>query len=120
MFVISNKQFQLFGLLEFEKFIKNSIKELHATYPELTEGLETEELKTLINDVIAVCKQNNVKTEDHVFSLIVSKLKYKYVIPLNPALKKILLTTADERLRVENFLISVANKRYDLIEMKQL
>ncbi len=120
MFVISNKQFQVFALHEFEKFINNSIKELNATYPELTEGLETEELKTLINNVVDVCKQNKVKTEDHVFSLIVSKLKYKYDIPLIPALKKIIATTEDERLRVENFLISVANNRYNLIEMKQL
>jgi hypothetical protein len=118
MFVITNKQFQIFALHEFEKFISNSIKELHANYPELTEGLATEELKEIINNVITVCKQNNVKTEDHVFSLIVCKLKYKYEIPLNPALKKIIATTADERLRVENFVISVAGKTYNLIALK--
>jgi hypothetical protein len=115
--IISNAQFKVFELHEIEKFIKNTIKELTINYSEFTEGIEQEGLKVIINDVIAVCKQNNIKDEELVFLMIVCNIKYKFKIPLHAGLENIIATTIDERLKVENFVNAVASKSYRLIEL---
>jgi beta-glucosidase/6-phospho-beta-glucosidase/beta-galactosidase len=117
MFVINNKQFEVFAFNEIEKFINNTIKQLTVNYSEYTKGIEPEELKAIVNNVIAICKQNNVITEEGIFLMIVCNVKYKFKIPLHASLKKILDPIADERLRVEAFVNAIASGRYNLIEV---
>ncbi len=121
MLVISEEQIKALELYEIEKFIKNTIKNLKENYSEHTESLETEELRAIINNVIAICisKQNNIITEEGMFLIIVSYIKYKFKIPLHASLKKMLTTTTDERLRVEAFVNAIAGNSYNLIALKR-
>ena len=122
MLVISEEQIKALELYEIEKFIKSSIKNLKENYSEHTESLETEELRAIINNVIAICisKQNNVITEERIFLMIVCYIKYGFKIPLPANLEKILSTSVDERLKVECFVNAVASKKYNLIALTSI